>query len=67
MALVHCTKQTNFPRKKNYFFATRKDVVSYSQITGKRILALEFSHFSGGGPNNELVCALFRGTSDFDG
>jgi hypothetical protein len=29
------------------FFATRKDVESYSQMPGKRILALEFSNFSG--------------------
>jgi hypothetical protein len=34
--------QKFFPDKK-WFFATRKDVESYSQMPGKRILALEFS------------------------
>jgi hypothetical protein len=46
-ALVHCTKPNIFPRKKNAFFATRKDVESYTQMPGKCILALEFSNFSG--------------------
>jgi hypothetical protein len=47
--LVHCTKPMNiFSRKQNAFFATRKDVQSYSQMPGK--LAFEFSNFSGGGP-----------------
>jgi hypothetical protein len=48
-ALVHCTKPKNVSRKKNPFFATRKDVESYSQMPGKRILALEISNVSGGG------------------
>jgi hypothetical protein len=35
-----------FPRnpEKPCFFATRKDVESYTQMSGKRILALEFSN-----------------------
>jgi hypothetical protein len=33
--------QIFYPEKK-CFFATRKDVESYSQMPGKRILALEF-------------------------
>jgi hypothetical protein len=37
------------PEKKMLFFATRNDVESYSQMPEKRILALEFSNFSGGG------------------
>jgi hypothetical protein len=49
-ALVHCTKPTIFSRKRKCFFATRKDVEYYSQMPGKRILALEFSNFSGGAP-----------------
>jgi hypothetical protein len=59
-ALVHCTKPkcfakkavvkpNIFSRKKILFFATRKDVESYSQMPGKRISALEFSNFSGEG------------------
>jgi hypothetical protein len=36
------------PEKKYAFLATSKDVESYSQMPGKRILALEFSNFSGG-------------------
>jgi hypothetical protein len=43
-ALVHCTKPKFSPEKK-CFFATRKDMEFYSQMTGKRILALEFSNF----------------------
>jgi hypothetical protein len=39
-ALVHCTKSKMFPRKKPAFFATRKDVKSYTQMPGKRILTL---------------------------
>jgi hypothetical protein len=46
-----CNFQTKiFPRKgtrslhKPCFFATRKDVESYTQMPGKRILALEFSN-----------------------
>jgi hypothetical protein len=42
-ALANCTKPKIFSR----FFATRKDVESYSQMPGKRMLALEFSNFSG--------------------
>jgi hypothetical protein len=53
-ALVHCTKtkfspetqkrhsfiaqNQNFPQKKHAFYATRKDVESYTQMPGKRIL-----------------------------
>jgi hypothetical protein len=45
-SIVHCKKNNIFPRKKNAFFATRNwnDVESYSQMPGKRILALEFSN-----------------------
>jgi hypothetical protein len=38
-ALVHCIKPKIFSRK-NAFFATRKDMESYSQMPGKRILLL---------------------------
>jgi hypothetical protein len=31
-------KTKNFPQKKNAFLATRKDVESYTQMPGKRIL-----------------------------
>jgi hypothetical protein len=41
---LHKTK--NIPQKKTCFFATRKDVESYTQMPGKRILALEFSIFT---------------------
>jgi hypothetical protein len=41
-ALVYSTKPKIFPRKENCFFATRKEVESYSQMPGKHILALEF-------------------------
>jgi hypothetical protein len=54
-SLVHCTKPKFFPRKKpSCFFATRKDMESYIQMPGKRILALEFSNFSGEGPPKVL-------------
>jgi hypothetical protein len=39
-ALVHCTKPKQFSPDKKCFFATRKDVESYSQMPGKPILAL---------------------------
>jgi hypothetical protein len=42
---------------------TRKDVESYSQMPGKRILALEFFNFSGGEPHTEFRTfgARYRG------
>jgi hypothetical protein len=58
-ALVHCTKQKFSAEKalqsliaqnQKCFFATRKDVESYSQMPGKCILALEFSNFLGEAP-----------------
>jgi hypothetical protein len=45
--LVYCTNPKIYSRKKQLFLATRKDMESYSQIPGKRILALEFSIFFG--------------------
>jgi hypothetical protein len=63
-ALVHCTKPKIFSRKKNAFFATRKDVETYSQMPGKCILALEFSSFSQGSLSGTapLPCVpFFRG------
>jgi hypothetical protein len=41
-ALVNCTKPNIFLQKKKCFFATRKDVESYSQENA--YLALEFSN-----------------------
>jgi predicted ribosome quality control (RQC) complex YloA/Tae2 family protein len=47
-ALVHCTKPKFSPERHSLtaqnpkMFSRRKDVESYSQMPGKRILALKF-------------------------
>jgi hypothetical protein len=58
---VHCTKPKFSPENiPEAFFAIRKDVEFYSQMPGKRILAFEFSNFSGyklpGGNVNAFRC-----------
>jgi hypothetical protein len=53
-ALVHCTKPKIFPRKNPAFFANGKDMESYFQMPGKRILALELALAS------PAVCVLFQ-------
>jgi hypothetical protein len=47
-ALVHCIKTQNFLQKKMLFLQLNVGK-TWNFLPGKRILALEFSNFSGGG------------------